>query len=142
MENCHVVSGSCNGIVINDRGGLVASADNATYTACSVISSGVGLCGGNFKPEKITACYVFGSTLGTFGEIAYEDINQWCFNSYYQQSAGGSITGEGSSSEVSDWSEAAQSMNSSLTDKPYQWVENTGSDKADRPLVIKTQTTN
>ena len=144
MENCHVVKGSYSGGVFNNPGGLVGgSSDESTFTACSVVSSGVGLFGKNSDPDKITACYVFGSNaLGSFHEIYYEDINQWCFNSYYQQSVGGSIIGEGSSAEVSDWSEAAKNMNSSLGGKDYQWVVNPVTDDDPRPLIIQDKPTN
>ena len=141
MENCHVVSGSCSEQPSEIPGGLVGEAAYGTYTACSVVSSGVGLCGENSMPNKITACYVVGSnTLGNFNDT-FNEI-RGCSNSYYQQSAGGSITGKGNSQTVTTWAEAARSMNISLSGKDYEWVVNDGADKETRPLVIKTQTTN
>ena len=142
MENCHVVSGSCNTMPVITPGGLVGIAVEGTYTACSVVSSNMGLFGGKSDPN-ITACYVFGSNaLGSFNETYNNYIDRYCFNSYYQQSAGGSITGEGSSAEVSDWSGAAQNMNSSLGNKDYQWAVNTVTDDDPRPLVTAPKPTN
>ena len=142
MENCHVVSGSCSARPYNTSGGLVGYANGGTYTACSVVSSGMGLWGEGSDPDPIAACYVVGSTLGSFNTVYYEHISRWCSNSYYQETADGSITGEGSSAEVSDWSGAAKNMNSSLGNKDYQWVVNTVTDDDPRPLIIQDKPTN
>ena len=143
MENCHVVSGSCSLLTVHTPGGLVGEADEGTYIACSVVSSGVGLCGRYSDPDQIAACYVVGSTLGSFNTAYYGHVNEWCSNSYYQETADGSITGVGKDTPaVSDWSEAMNAMNRSLGGQTYQWVENTVTDDDPRPLVIKTQPTN
>ena len=144
MENCHVVSGSCNQEISLASGGLVAESDDkSTYIACSVVSSNVGLCGEYSEAKKITACYVFGSTLGNFTpDFAEHWLNEDCSNSYYQQTADGSITGVGSSSAVSDWTGAMNAMNGSLGGQTYQWVENTVTDDDPRPLIIQDKPTN
>ena len=142
MENCHVVSGSCSARPYNTPGGLVGYANGGTYTACSVVSSGVGLWGEGSDPDPIAACYVVGSTLGSFNTVYYEHVSRWCSNSYYQETADGSITGVGSSSAVSDWTGAMNAMNGSLGGQTYQWVENTVTDDDPRPLIIQDKPTN
>ena len=87
-------------------------------------------------PCSITACYVTGGEL--VGSVEKDAPTYTA--SYYLNN--GDITGVGNSSTVSDWPGAAQSMNSSLGNKDYQWVVNTVTDDDPRPLVIKTQTTN
>ena len=142
MENCHVVSGSCSARPYNTPGGLVGYANGGTYTACSVVSSGVGLWGEGSDPDPIAACYVVGSTLGSFNTVYYEHVSRWCSSSYYQETADGSITGVGSSSAVSDWTGAMNAMNGSLGGQTYQWVENTVTDDDPRPLIIQDKPTN
>ena len=142
MENCHVVSGSCSVQPNYTPGGLVGEADEGTYIACSVVSSGVGLCGRYSDPDQIAACYVVGSTLGSFNTVYYGHVSRWCSNSYYQETADGSITGVGSSSAVSDWTGAMNAMNGSLGGQTYQWVENTVTDDDPRPLIIQDKPTN
>lgn len=144
MENCHVVSGSCSGQASLTPGGLVGQATSGAYIACSVVSSNVGLFGRLSTPYEITACYVFGSeALGSFDEAYVENqLNNACYNSYYQETAGGSITEMGDNTPaVSSWSEAAQNMNSSLSSKNYEWIVNTVTDDDPRPLIIQHKTT-
>ena len=136
MENCHVIAGKINvGDDYSDGGGLVDILQSGTIKGCSVTSSGRSLVGrifGDYNGISITACYVTGGNLVNQGTA--ETYNA----SYYQD--GGDITAADGST-VSSWSEAMTAMNQALSGTAYQWVENDGTDKDTRPLVIKTQTT-
>ena len=139
MENCHVIGGTTNDE--DHTGGLAYYAQNSSFIACSVTSSGVDMINTestmNGEPCSITACYVTGGEL--VGSVVENEPTYTA--SYYQESADGSITAAGNSSAVTSWSEAAEKMNTALSETSYQWVENEEADAADRPLVIETQTT-
>lgn len=136
MENCHVIGGTTD---IFSKGGFTKRALNSSFTACSVTSSGVAMieytsAGG---ASKITACYVTGGKL-----VVDEGSTPTYTASYYQESADGGITAAGDGSTTVDtWTEAATQMNAELSETSYQWVENSDKEDTDRPLVIKTQTT-
>ena len=138
IENCHVIGGTTNGG--GGAGGLAYHANNSNFTACSVTSSGVDMIGSEITiigdPCSITACYV------TEGELvgSVEKNAPTYTASYYLNN--GDITGVGNSQAVTTWAEAAQNMNSSLSDETYQWVVNENTDDDPRPLVIKPKTTN
>ena len=134
MENCHVIGGTTD---IFSKGGFTKKALNSSFTACSVTSSGVAMieytsAGG---ASKITACYVTGGKL-----VADEGSTPTYIASYYQESAGDIMDAEGNT--VADWNAAAEKMNEALENTSYQWVENPDKEDTNRPLVIKTQTTN
>lgn len=134
IENCHVIGGT---ISNNPNiGGLTNSATNgSSFTACSVTSSGVSMLhNAAYGNVSITACYVTGGKLVNVvnGTTTYNA-------SYYQN--GGDITSGNESTTATSWAEAATQMNAALSETSYQWVENEEDDKAERPLVIKTQTT-
>ena len=138
IENCHVIGGT---ISNNPNiGGLTNSATNgSSFTACSVTSSGVSMLhNAAYGNVSITACYVTGGKLVNMvvnGTPTYTA-------SYYQESADGGITAAGDGSTTVDtWTEAATQMNAELSETSYQWVENSDKEDTDRPLVIKTQTT-
>ena len=134
MENCHVIAGKINvGDDYSDGGGLVDTPMSGTIKGCSVTSSGRSLVGrifGNYNGISITACYVTGGNLVNQGTA--ETYNA----SYYQQDGGDITAADGST--VSSWSEAMTAMNQALSGTTYQWVENDGTDKDTRPLVIKS----
>ena len=136
MENCHVVAGRIEtGNYSGYGGGLVEVLHSGTIKGCSVTSSGRSLVGRivSITDEiSITACYVTGGNLVNQGTAKTYNA------SYYQD--GGDITAADGST-VSSWSEAMTAMNQALSGTAYQWVENEGTDKDTRPLVIKTQTT-
>lgn len=136
MENCHVVAGRVEtGNYSGYGGGLVEVLNDCTIKGCSVTSSGRSLVGrivSNENRISITACYVTGGNLVNQGTAKTYNA------SYYQD--GGDITAADGST-VSSWSEAMTAMNQALSGTAYQWVENEGTDKDTRPLVIKTQTT-
>ena len=137
MENCHVVAGRIEtGNYSGYGGGLVEVLHSGTIKGCSVTSSGRSLVGRivSITDEiSITACYVTGGNLVNQGTAKTYNA------SYYQQDGGDITAADGST--VSSWSEAMTAMNQALSGTAYQWVENEGTDKDTRPLVIKTQTT-
>ena len=137
IENCHVIGGTINGR--SSVGGLANNANNSSFIACSVTSSGVDMiCTESTmigNPCSITACYVTGGKL--VGSVVK---NTPTYNASYYQNGGDITSGDGSTTATS-WTEAATQMNTALSKTSYQWVENEEDDKAERPLVIKTQTT-
>lgn len=133
IENCHVIGGT---IGNNPNiGGLTNSATNgSSFTACSVTSSGVSMLhNAAYGNVSITACYVTGGKLVNVvnGTTTYNA-------SYYQN--GGDITSGNESTTATSWAEAATQMNTALSETSYKWIENTGSDKDDRPLIINPET--
>ena len=138
IENCHVIGGTINGR--SSVGGLANNANNSSFIACSVTSSGVDMiCTESTmigNPCSITACYVTGGEL--VGSVEKDAPTYTA--SYYLNN--GDITGVGNSQAVTTWAEAAQSMNSSLGGQTYQWVENTVTDDDPRPLIIQDKPTN
>ena len=141
MENCHVIGGTTNDE--DHTGGLAYYAQNSSFIACSVTSSGVDMINTestmNGEPCSITACYVTGGEL--VGSVVENEPTYTA--SYYQESADGSITAESNSSTVTSWAEAAEQMNAALESEnaSYEWVENEEDDAANRPLVIQHKTT-
>ena len=136
MENCHVIGGTSN---LYSTGGLVTSALNSSFTACSVTLSDVPMIEHipNGVTGEITACYVTGGKL-----VADEGSTPTYTASYYQESTDGGITAAGDeSTPVTSWADAATQMNTALLKTSYQWVDNEEDDADDRPLVIETQTT-
>ena len=136
MENCHVIGGTSN---LYSTGGLVTSALNSSFTACSVTSSGVPMIEHipNGVTGEITACYVTGGKL-----VADEGSTPTYTASYYQESTDGGITAAGDeSTPVTSWADAATQMNTVLSETSYEWVENSDKEDTDRPLVIEFQTT-
>lgn len=138
MENCHVVAGRIKtGNYSGYGGGLVEVLHSGTIKGCSVTSSSRSLVGrivGSYNGISITACYVTGGNLVNQGTAE-------TYNASYYQPDGGDITAADGSTADS-WSGAMDAMNQALSGTTYQWVENEGTDKDTRPLVIKSQTTN
>ena len=136
IENCHVIGGEISGRVL-DAGGLTGHyAYRSNLIACSVTSSNLSLIYDDGFDNIFTGCYVVGGQL-----VAYSDASGSTITASYYQN-GGSITAAADGSTVSSWSEAMTAMNQALSGTAYQWVENEGTDKDTRPLVIKSQTTN
>ena len=133
IENCHVIGGTTGNNP--NIGGLTNSATNgSSFTACSVTSSGVSMLhNAAYGNVSITACYVTGGKLVNVvnGTTTYNA-------SYYQN--GGDITSGNESTTATSWAEAATQMNTALSETSYKWIENTGSDKDDRPLIINPET--
>ena len=137
MENCHVIGGTTNGE--GSVGGLAYYADKSEFIACSVTSSGVDMIcaestmSGN--PCSITACYVTGGEL--VGRVVeYEPTYK---ASYYLNND--VITSAEDESTETSWADAADKMNTALSETSYQWVENPDKEDTDRPLVIQYKTT-
>ena len=135
MENCHVIGGTTN-LNLYYTGGFTNRAAASSFTACSVTSSGVPMIEyiSTGEASEITACYVTGGKL-----VVDEGSAPTYIASYYQESAGDIMDAEGNT--VADWNAAAEKMNEALENTSYQWVENPDKEDTDRPLVIKTQTT-
>ena len=140
MENCHVIGGTA--INADMTGCLAHFANESSFTACSVTSSNVesminSIPAGRVFRSQITACYVTGGNL--VGSTINAPIPAYNA-SYYQQDGGDITAADGSTAD--SWSGAMDAMNQALSGTAYQWVENEGTDKDTRPLVIKSQTTN
>ena len=86
---------------------------------------------------NITACYVTGGNL--VDRVLGSGILTYTASYYLNNDV---ITSAKDGSTVNSWSEAMNAMNQALAGKDYEWVENEGTDKDTRPLVIKTQPTN
>ena len=138
MENCHVIGGTA--INADMTGCLAHSANESSFTACSVTSSNVesminSIPAGEVLRSKITACYVTGGNL--VGSTVGAPIPTYTA-SYYQN--GGDITSAEDESTETSWSAAAEKMNTELSGTAYQWIVNTETDAADRPLIIDPET--
>ena len=133
IENCHVIGGTT-GNNPNIGGLTFGATAGSSFTACSVTSSGASMIKqATYGNVSITACYVTGGKLVNVvnGTTTYNA-------SYYQN--GGDITSGNESTTATSWAEAATQMNTALSETSYKWIENTGSDKDDRPLIINPET--
>ena len=135
MKNCHVIGAS---ITSGYQGGLAQSATKSNFIACSVTSSNLNLIDSDKGNNTFTACYVIGGGLARINETSGPTVTA----SYYLNND--AITSAADGSTVDSWSEAMTAMNQALSDNSYeyQWVENPDKEDTERPLVIKTQTTN
>ena len=145
IENCHVVGGSVKGDTFS--GGIVGI-NGGTIRACSssaTDSRGGGIVGVN--SGTILACYATGSVNagdGMEGAIAGRNSNTTtaCFWSMDNMEKG---VGEGSADGTTKvegsvtWEIAMNTMNTALSGTGYRWIENTGDETGNRPLVIATE---
>ena len=150
IENCHVVGGSIestwylSGGIAGIHGGRRAiRACSSTATVTSNENAG-GIVG--YIQGPVLACYATGSVSGSnnSGAIVGENDNGTITACYWSGDAGKGVgSGTDNTMEVGDgnWSTAMNAMNTALTDagSTYQWIENTGEDKATHPLVIVTR---
>lgn len=151
IENCHVVGGSIES-TWNQSGGIAGvhggrraiRACSSTATVTSNENAG-GIVG--YIQGPVLACYATGSVSGSnnSGAIVGENDNGTITACYWSGTAEKGVgNGNGSADgttkvEGNDWTAAMSAMNTALNGTGYQWIENTGEDKATHPLVIATE---
>ena len=152
IENCHVVGGSvaspnwCGGIAGTSDGTILACSSSAAVTGSESFGTG-GITGINL--DTILACYATGSV--TAGDAqqkgAIAGVNDGETTACYWRS-GSAEKGVGEDFqggaevekvEGNDWTAAMNAMNTALSGTGYRWIENTGDDKEDRPLIITNE---
>ena len=156
IENCHVVGGSVVGMVRYIGG--IAGRNTGTIRACSTSTTvtltfegtGVKNSGGIVGENggTILACYATGSITGSAaskGAISGErtGISSEHIACYW---SGDTEKGVGSSLDTTTkvagdvtWETAMTAMNTALSGTGYRWIENTGDDKEDHPLIITNE---
>ena len=156
IENCHVVGGSVVGMVRYIGG--IAGRNTGTIRACSTSTTvtltyegtGVKNAGGIVGENggTILACYATGSITGSAaskGAISGErtGISSEHIACYW---SGDTEKGVGSSLDTTTkvagdvtWETAMTAMNTALSGTGYRWIENTGEDKEDHPLIITNE---
>ena len=157
IENCHVVGGSVVGMVRYIGG--IAGRNTGTIRACSTSTTvtltfegtGVKNSGGIVGENggTILACYATGSITGSAaskgaisGErtgISSEHIA--CYWSGDTEKGVGSGSADGTTKVEGSvtWETAMTAMNTALSGTGYRWIENTGEDKEDHPLIITNE---
>ena len=152
IENCHVVGGSvkgdaCSGGIVGINGGTIRACSSSAMVTTDGYndSRGGGIVGLNAGP--VLACYATGSVTasgGYIGAIAGRNSNTTtaCFWSMDNMEKG---VGEGSADGTTKvegsvtWEIAMNTMNTALSGTGYRWIENTGDETGNRPLVIATE---
>ena len=157
IDNCHVVGGSVVGTGQYSGGIAVYNKQNGTIRACSTsttvtltyegtgIKSSGGIVGEN--GGTILACYATGSITGTAsskGAISGErTIGEHiaCYWSGDTEKGVGSGSADGTTKVEGSvtWETAMNTMNTALDGSGYRWIENTGENKEDRPLIITNE---
>ena len=152
IENCHVVGGSIES-TWNQSGGIAGvhsgrraiRACSSTATVTSNKNAG-GIVG--YIQGPVLACYATGSVSGSnnSGAIVGENDNGTITACYWSGTAEKGVgNGNGSADGTTKvegsvtWETAMNTMNTALDGSGYQWIENTGEDKATHPLVIATE---
>ena len=151
IENCHVVGGSIestwyqSGGIAGVHGGRRAiRACSSTATVTSNENAG-GIVG--YIQGPVLACYATGSVSGSnnSGAIVGENDNGTITACYWSGTAEKGVgNGNGSADgttkvEGNDWTAAMNTMNTALSGTGYRWIENTGENKEDRPLIITNE---
>ena len=156
IENCHVVGGSVVGMVRYIGG--IAGRNTGTIRACSTSTTvtltfegtGVKNSGGIVGENggTILACYATGSITGSAaskGAISGErtGISSEHIACYW---SGDTEKGVGSGLDTTTkvagdvtWETAMNTMNTALDGSGYRWIENTGENKEDHPLIITNE---
>ena len=157
IENCHVVGGSVVGMVRYIGG--IAGRNTGTIRACSTSTTvtltfegtGVKNSGGIVGENggTILACYATGSITGSAaskgaisGErtgISSEHIACYWSGDAAQGVGSGSADGTTKVEGSVTWETAMTAMNTALSGTGYRWIENTGDDKEDHPLIITNE---
>ena len=155
IENCHVVGGSVasgNGFIppIISVGGI-AGVNNNKIRACSSSAAVTAIegdeIGGIVGDNKgsVLACYATGSVTGNgadIGAIAGRNSNTTT-TCYWWSGNTAQGVGEGTDNTTKvtdgDWTAAMTAMNTALSGTGYRWIENTGDDKEDHPLIITNE---
>ena len=156
IENCHVVGGSVVGTGSRSGGIAVYNEQNGTIRACSTSTTvtltyegtGVKNSGGIVGENggTILACYATGSITGSAaskGAISGERTRGEHIACYW---SGDTEKGVGSGLDTTTkvagdvtWETAMTAMNTALDGSGYRWIENTGENKEDRPLIITNE---
>ena len=156
IENCHVVGGSVVGTGSHSGGIAVYNVQNGTIRACSTSTTvtltyegtGVKDSGGIVGENggTILACYTTGSITGSAtskGAISGERTRGEHIACYW---SGDTEKGVGSGLDTTTkvagdvtWETAMTAMNTALSGTGYRWIENTGDDKEDHPLIITNE---
>ena len=151
IENCHVVGGSIESSWYNAGGiaGIHAArrairACSSTATVTSNENAG-GIVG--YIQGPVLACYATGSVSGSnnSGAIVGENDNGTITACYWSGTAEKGVgNGNGSADgttkvEGNDWTAAMNTMNTALDGSGYRWIENTGENKEDHPLIITNE---
>ena len=157
IENCHVVGGSVVGTGSHSGGIAVYNVQNGTIRACSTSTTvtltyegtGVKDSGGIVGENggTILACYTTGSITGSAtskGAISGERTRGEHIACYWSGDAAqgvGSGSADGTTKVAGDvtWETAMTAMNTALSGTGYRWIENTGEDKEDHPLIITNE---
>ena len=157
IENCHVVGGSVVGTGSHSGGIAVYNVQNGTIRACSTSTTvtltyegtGVKDSGGIVGENggTILACYATGSITGSAtskGAISGERTRGEhiaCYWSGDTEKGVGSGSADGTTKVEGSvtWETAMNTMNTALSGTGYRWIENTGDDKEDRPLIITNE---
>ena len=157
IENCHVVGGTVKGFSSNTGGIAGINNSNDRIYACSSTaevthqSSDLGAGGiAGCNLGTILACYATGNVTGgiyvSVGAIAgYQRDNGTITACYWSGTAEKGVgNGNGSADgttkvEGNDWTAAMNTMNTALSGTGYRWIENTGENKEDRPLIITNE---
>ena len=156
IENCHVVGGSVVGTGSHSGGIAVYNVQNGTIRACSTSTTvtltyegtGVKNSGGIVGENggTILACYATGSITGSAaskGAISGERTRGEHIACYW---SGDTEKGVGSGLDTTTkvagdvtWEIAMNTMNTALDGSGYRWIENTGENKEDLPLIITNE---
>ena len=157
IENCHVVGGSVVGTGSHSGGIAVYNVQNGTIRACSTSTTvtltyegtGVKDSGGIVGENggTILACYTTGSITGSAtskGAISGERTRGEhiaCYWSGDTEKGVGSGSADGTTKVEGSvtWETAMNTMNTALSGTGYRWIENTGDDKEDHPLIITNE---
>ena len=157
IENCHVVGGSVVGTGSHSGGIAVYNVQNGTIRACSTSTTvtltyegtGVKDSGGIVGENggTILACYTTGSITGSAtskGAISGERTRGEhiaCYWSGDTEKGVGSGSADGTTKVEGSvtWETAMNTMNTALDGSGYRWIENTGENKEDRPLIITNE---
>ena len=156
IENCHVVggsvvgTGSCSGgiAVYNEQNGTIRACSTSTTVTLTYEGTGTRNSGGivGDNDGTILACYATGSITGSAaskGAISGERVIGEHIACYW---SGDTKKGVGSGLDTTTkvagdvtWETAMTAMNTALSGTGYRWIENTGDDKEDHPLIITNE---
>ena len=153
IENCHVVGGSIEGTDLPSGGIAGLNGNKATIRACSssaaVTIQGDGDGAGGIvgiNSSRIIACYATGSVTGNnayigaiVGRLGGELTACYWSGDAAQGVGSGSADGTTKVEGSVTWETAMNTMNTALDGSGYRWIENTGENKEDRPLIITNE---
>ena len=152
IENCHVVGGSIEGTDLPSGGIAGLNGNKATIRACSssaaVTIQGDGDGAGGIvgiNSSRIIACYATGSVTGNnayIGAIVGRlggELTACYWSGNEEKGVGGGLDTTTKVAGDVTWETAMNTMNTALSGTGYRWIENTGDDKEDHPLIITNE---